>query len=1028
METQTARSSCVKSEREDRSTAKTNGAGDSDEVSPSATDDGSNTPWSIFQCVFCNKSVTRFEEVKLLECLHSACIDCINTPSNSISNETKSGVYCKICKIISSSLLDNHFLACSVPNTENVQGNNDASRLANVKCTNCHDSLDATSWCVECNDFLCDVCVQAHQRLKITKEHTIKPKEEADSDNNSHNMIDTKLKTIACSTHPQEKLTLFCETCDKLTCRDCQLTEHRQHNYKFIDEIATQTRKNIDTLLAEVNYKRQLLKSAMKVIDDRQQMIVDKKKALNNEIMQAFMKLTEAITTRGKYLVEKLNEICDTKQRTLNEKKVALEQLSLLTDHCTDFISSALERGSDMAVLKTKTAMLNHLQNVKSKRADIPNPEIPVRIQIALDKSNEIRHAISRLGIIIVDGRQYAPPVGPLVQQQMHQQQQQLSQATASQHSHQQQQQQQHMQQLGAQQQQQQHFHQQQNVAQMNHAMNSQMFVPPPAYGTNQVNQVMNNTYSRPSGQGSVQNLRQQISHIRVPSSNVLYSVSTNQQPGRNVGLTAYQQQVTSSTHPQNSLYNTVANYDQSLRKLLMTADKSNPSLIVYQNADTNSNARVQSASPQAGMSRTLQYSPALNKMYQQTYQTQSSIMQPQVTVQPGRSNMVSPQARQILSRENSLSPSPQQHLQWHTPQINTNAHKQSAPSTSMQPQVLHDDSFKITLPPTRSKPSDTPPAAGVAVTSSVSKTPSPQLNQGKASPEETAKNLDKVGQDSVNDLMATIARLDSNGIKVIPETNRKPGDSPLVDSSTGPPIDQLLHGNSNDSTSINTAEPETQKGCDDPNEDWCAVCMDGGELVCCDNCPKVFHINCHIPPLPVLPGETDSWQCMLCTNIMDCVNAVRNATDDQAVEGQMSPKERIIMERLLLELYCQYDPSLPFREVVSPEMTDYYQKIRKPMSLDIIRRRLLKSCQNPYTSLHEVVKDIRLIFKNAYRFNEEGSQVYNDAKNLEEFFDQMMGKWLPMYAFDNGAQDDTGDESFSGPPPAKKSKKLTNE
>lgn len=34
--------------------------------------------------------------------------------------------------------------------------------------------------------------------------------------------------------------------------------------------------------------------------------------------------------------------------------------------------------------------MLNHLQNVKSKRADIPNPEIPVRIQLALDKANEI--------------------------------------------------------------------------------------------------------------------------------------------------------------------------------------------------------------------------------------------------------------------------------------------------------------------------------------------------------------------------------------------------------------------------------------------------------------------------------------------------------------------------------------------------------------------------------------------------------------------------------------------------------------
>lgn len=45
---------------------------------------------------------------------------------------------------------------------------------------------------------------------------------------------------------------------------------------------------------------------------------------------------------------------------------------------------------------------------------------------------------------------------------------------------------------------------------------------------------------------------------------------------------------------------------------------------------------------------------------------------------------------------------------------------------------------------------------------------------------------------------MATIARLDSNGIKVITENTRKPGDSPLVDSSTGPTIDNLMQNVSN--------------------------------------------------------------------------------------------------------------------------------------------------------------------------------------------------------------------------------------
>lgn len=44
-------------------------------------------------------------------------------------------------------------------------------------------------------------------------------------------------------------------------------------------------------------------------------------------------------------------------------------------------------------------------------------------------------------------------------------------------------------------------------------------------------------------------------------------------------------------------------------------------------------------------------------------------------------------------------------------------------------------------------------------------------------------------------------------------------------------------------------ADPE-----EDPNEDWCAVCQNGGELLCCDKCPKVFHLTCHIPTLNESP------------------------------------------------------------------------------------------------------------------------------------------------------------------------------
>lgn len=40
----------------------------------------------------------------------------------------------------------------------------------------------------------------------------------------------------------------------------------------------------------------------------------------------------------------------------------------------------------------------------------------------------------------------------------------------------------------------------------------------------------------------------------------------------------------------------------------------------------------------------------------------------------------------------------------------------------------------------------------------------------------------------------------------------------------------------------------------DDPSEDYCACCHNGGDLLCCDFCPKVFHLLCHVPVLHASP------------------------------------------------------------------------------------------------------------------------------------------------------------------------------
>ncbi|KAM8794249.1 chromodomain-helicase-DNA-binding protein 3 [Eudromia elegans] len=58
--------------------------------------------------------------------------------------------------------------------------------------------------------------------------------------------------------------------------------------------------------------------------------------------------------------------------------------------------------------------------------------------------------------------------------------------------------------------------------------------------------------------------------------------------------------------------------------------------------------------------------------------------------------------------------------------------------------------------------------------------------------------------------------------------------------------------------------EEEGEKEEEDDHMEYCRVCKDGGELLCCDACISSYHIHCLNPPLPEVPnGE---WLCPRCT------------------------------------------------------------------------------------------------------------------------------------------------------------------
>ncbi|XP_017048789.1 transcription intermediary factor 1-alpha isoform X4 [Drosophila ficusphila] len=993
----------------------------------SESNSSASAKFTMFKCVYCAQLLGSNDRPKLLECLHVACAQCVSTKFSELDRSLPPLIHCPVCDNASTSeyIVDNQFLieqfaaGDSGDGLGNLAGEGQkSSAAASIQCSSCSDGAVATSWCVDCSEYICDSCVQAHQRLKITKDHTIKPKDEANNEQLAGAAGVDKLHM--CQLHPQEKLSLFCETCDKLTCRDCQLSDHRDHKYKFAHEIATESRQALSTLVSEINYKRFLLSSATKVIDDRQQLIHDKKKDLIKEITAMAVKITNTVNTRGKQLIMRLNEVCDSKLKVLVEKKETLQLLSDNTDHCIDFMQNALDKGSDFAILSSKKSLVRHLQKLKCQRADIPNPEIPVRIQVQLNQVSDLQKVISQLGIIIVDGKPYPPTQSPNgTPQPQHPPRQQPS---------------------------------------PNMAPPLRPGLPPgmPA-GLSPNGPPVN--FGPQNGPPLYSNAAQQqfnnLSMSRSFPGDGSGKVRFGGMPP--VGMQRHgQPHVSSSTHPQNM--------DISLRGLLNNQAAQSPNAHMVFNGPPSYPGGPQGAPAPAHQQMGPQMRPhfmpgqqgfsqgggsgggprdgnfmSSNARFQSQYQRMANHAQQAAAAaamagggggqipSPGalqRPPMMSNPMQNVSGMQNSLGfpgsqagfnagppqTSPQlggggMHslAKWHIPQSaqQSNMCSQQGPLLPFANGRQTSENFKISLKSPNTLKNSTPPSLGGGgaghsghgngsssaqlnaaalglgpavsilsnVTSTNPKTPSPSTHENT---KDFTEPIDKVRDDSINDLIATIAKLDSNGVQVLPEGRTKTT-SPQVHSSTD---------------LSNTQE-------DDPNEDWCAVCLDGGELMCCDKCPKVFHQNCHIPAISSLPDESESWQCLLCVNLKELTKAEGS---DKSSTGELSALELRILQRICLELYCQYEQSLNFREPESPANTSYYEIVSSPMSLDVIRTRLDPSSPNHYKDIAGFVSDVRLIFSNTYLFYQEDTKTYSNAKYLENFFEEQLAKWLPQF------------------------------
>ncbi|CAN9515815.1 unnamed protein product [Ophioblennius macclurei] len=1000
-----------------------------------------STPINLLDtCAVCKQSLQSSDcEPKLLPCLHSFCLKCIPQPERQLSLQVTGPhgqadthivnvMRCSVCHqdYKQSDIIDNYFVK------DTTEATNKSDDKASKVCTSCDDNAGTIAYCVECVEWLCKTCVEAHQRVKVTKDHKIRTKEDQDAasgktgDPNdggttSESTSPSGQRPVFCPVHKKEPLKLFCETCDTLTCRDCQLLEHKEHRYQFLEEAFQNHKDVIETSIAKLQEKKNYVHYSVSQVQSRLKELNETHKKVEHEIKIAVFTLINEINKKGKSLLQQLESVTKERSMRLVNQHKDTTQLAQQIQHVLNFCHWAITTGSSTALLYSKRLILFQLRQLFKARLE-PAPQANGVVRFFCDPTFWAKNVVN-LGNLVVE--KPPPPAQPGAMMVggppmppgqghpgKHSGQINLAQLRL-----------QHMQQAAYaqkhQQQQQQHQHQQQIQQQMRIASQmSQQHARQagPSMAQQQPPRLIS-MQQLPRGPGGMNGgpgppMFPSSHHMRLPGppQSRLPSAQPrhNGQPFPPMMQPQLQRQHSNPGHagpfPVASLHNANPTSPTSASMAGAHAHRGPASPIIgpIELIPSVTNPENLPCLPEippiqledAGSSN---LGHLLSRYI--TASTQHQLGSMDVNASPGLSTH-SPGSSGLSSAHTPARPSS-------TSSTGSRGSCSSAGRSGpgggaavdqvrVKQEPSTDDSYSCpasSLKTERSKDS----GRSACMMSNPEDSSLPMLGAVSAGQDATRALGDRIkteprAESSCSGLNGSAS---SSSTATLTSTT-----SPSTEKAGGTAGAPLTNGNLGKETQ-NTGASATAGGSggkeDDPNEDWCAVCINGGDLLCCDRCPKVFHMKCHVPTIKIFPKG--DFLCTFCRSLTE--PEIEYCDDSKKIKGEqpLKPEDQRKCERLLLYIFC-HELSVGFREPVPSSVPNYYKIIKQPMDLKKVKKKLQLRSQQYYQSIQDFVSDMRLVFHNCAKYNEVGSEMAISGKAVGVYFEEKLQQMFPGQSF----------------------------
>ena len=165
----------------------------------------------------------------------------------------------------------------------------------------------ATSFCVNCHEYLCTNCKIYHRRLGALRNHTLLTGDDFPTIDPPKRQDDAYKIIGKCPDHPKEEIKFYCQNHDALYCAVCNVLSHAHCAKSYIYDIA-------ETFKTGSEYSKLIIH-----IKSSEQMIFKSLEDIDNGLKAVQALHTAEIETLKIYRTE-INKYLDKRERELHAK------------------------------------------------------------------------------------------------------------------------------------------------------------------------------------------------------------------------------------------------------------------------------------------------------------------------------------------------------------------------------------------------------------------------------------------------------------------------------------------------------------------------------------------------------------------------------------------------------------------------------------------------------------------------------------------------------------------------------------